>query len=400
LPRTRLGGIVAAVTAALPHRPALVLLLLASTLGVMAGAMLMPVLEAIRSDLGVSGTAAGLIITMHGLAIAVASPLAGWMIDRWGVRMPLAVGLLIYGLAGSAGMLTDTYAALIVTRAFFGIGAALVFTGTTVAIITLYPGLLRDRVMGWRTTASSLGGVVFPLLGGVLGSLYSWHATFGVYLIGVPVGVAAMLMIPETRPPGRKPAPRGFARLVLRSPGLLGIYAFTFAFAVMLYSVAVFLPQRLAQIGVHAPVLVSLYMVVLAGAASVVGLLYGRLRVHASYLMLMRFGTLGWLGCFLILGVAAHPAPIVVATLLLGTANGLVFSAISVMVAEHAPEGLLGRATGLSSTLMFIGQFASPLMIGPIMAATSITTGYLVVAGMTAIMLAALLRIPDRNRPR
>ncbi|MPY81074.1 MAG: MFS transporter, partial [Actinophytocola sp.] len=41
----------------------------------MAGAIVMPVLEVIRGDLRVTGTAAGLIITAHGLAIAVASPL-------------------------------------------------------------------------------------------------------------------------------------------------------------------------------------------------------------------------------------------------------------------------------------------------------------------------------------
>jgi predicted MFS family arabinose efflux permease len=37
----------------------------------------MPLLEVIRADLGVGGTAAGLIITTHGLAIAVAGPLVG-----------------------------------------------------------------------------------------------------------------------------------------------------------------------------------------------------------------------------------------------------------------------------------------------------------------------------------
>lgn len=80
------------------HPAALALLLLASTLGVMGGSIIVPVLEVIRSDLGVDGTAAGLIITAHGLAIAVASPATGWMIDRWGVRRPLAGGLALYGV--------------------------------------------------------------------------------------------------------------------------------------------------------------------------------------------------------------------------------------------------------------------------------------------------------------
>jgi MFS family permease len=154
----------------------LVLLLLASMLGPMAGATIVPVLEAIREDLGVGGTAAGLIITTHGLAIAIASPIAGWTIDRWGVRRPLATGLIIFGVAGGAGIFVSSYPALIASRAVFGVGTALVFTGSTVALLTLYQGTARDRVMGWRTSFTSFGGLTFPLLAGALGTLLSWHA--------------------------------------------------------------------------------------------------------------------------------------------------------------------------------------------------------------------------------
>lgn len=61
------------------YRAALLVLLFTSTLGVMAGSTVMPVLQVIKGDLGVGATAAGLIITAHGLAIAVTSPLAGWL---------------------------------------------------------------------------------------------------------------------------------------------------------------------------------------------------------------------------------------------------------------------------------------------------------------------------------
>lgn len=59
----------------IPYRAAL--LLFASTLAVMAGSAIAPVVELMRGDLGLDATAAGLILTMHGLAIAIISPLAG-----------------------------------------------------------------------------------------------------------------------------------------------------------------------------------------------------------------------------------------------------------------------------------------------------------------------------------
>lgn len=45
--------------------------------------------------------------------------------------------------------------------------------------------------MGWRTSAITAGGVVWPLLAGVLGET-SWHGAFAVYLVGLPLGLAVL----------------------------------------------------------------------------------------------------------------------------------------------------------------------------------------------------------------
>lgn len=374
-------------------RPAtLAVLLLASTLGVMAGAIVMPVLEVIRTDLDVSGTAAGLIITAHGLAIAVSSPLIGKLIDRWGVRGPMGAGLVLYGLAGGAGILTTTYPALIASRLLLGIGAAAVFSGTTVALLTLYQGRQRDRVMGWRTTATTVGGLVWPLLAGVLGG-FSWHATFAIYLIGIPLGIATLMVLP----PGSRssedaqPTAAGVIGLLRRYPALLAWYGLMTLAGLMLYTLAVFLPQRLAQIGVEDPLQVSLFMVVMAIAASVVGLLYARLRCRFGYGALLRTTGACWVAAFLILGTVSTPAVLFSAAALFGVGSGLLLPVITVLIGDTPPPERRGQATALSGTAMFVGQFTSPLVFGPLMAATTITTGYLVAAGLSVALLVTLL---------
>lgn len=376
------------------RRGELLVMLAASTLGVMAGAIVMPVLELIRGDLGISGTAAGFIITAHGFAIAVISPFIGRAIDRWGVRMPLAGGLILYGTAGGAGLVITSFPLLIASRLLLGVGAATVFSATTVAMLAMATGTRRDQLMGWRTTATTAGGLIWPLLAGVLGGI-SWHATFAIYLVGIPLGVATLLVIPKNTAAqnDRSPAPVGSALdLIRRHPRLLAWYGLMITTGLMMYSLAVFLPQRLAQLGIAAPIFVSLFMVVQAVAAIGVGLGYARIRARFGFTVLLRTTACCWVLAFLALGIVAHPAPVFVASALFGVGNGLLLPVITVLIGETPPAARRGQATSLSGTAMFAGQFGSPLVFGPLMAATSITTGYLLAAAIAAAILAGLLR--------
>ncbi|MQA11326.1 MAG: MFS transporter [Pseudonocardiaceae bacterium] len=366
-------------------------LLLASTLGVMGGAIVVPVLEVIRGDLGVSGTASGFIITAHGLAIALASPLMGRLIDRFGVRVPMVGGLVLYGIAGGAGVVITSFPALIVSRLLFGVGAAAVFSGTTVALLSLYRGKARDRVMGWRTTATSLGGLAWPLLGGALGGI-SWHATFSIYLVGIPIAIAAIFTLPNTRADDAQRNNGGVIRLLRQRPKLFGFYGLMVSMALLTYAMAVFLPQRLAEIGIRAPLLVSIYAVV-GGAvmASLIGLVYAKLRERLGYAALLRIAATAWMIGFLIYGTVSQPVVMLIAPLLLGGAQGILLPAITVLIDETAGPQLRAKAAALGGTAIFAGQFASPLILGPLIDATTTTTGFLASAAFAAVVLIVLL---------
>lgn len=64
-----------------------------------------------------------------------------------------------------------------------------------------------------------------------------------------------------------------------------------------------------------------------------------------------------------------------------------------------APAEQRGTATSLQATALFGGQFASPLVFGPLIDATSIATGALVAASGTAGILGALFRLREPDPP-
>ncbi|MBB1255718.1 MFS transporter [Streptomyces sp. OF3] len=383
-------------------RAVLAVMLLASTLAVMAGAVLAPVLEVIRGELGVSGTAVGFVLTAHALVVAVVSPAVGALIDRVGVRTPLAAGLVIYGVAGGAGMVADSYPALIAGRIVFGVGAAVVFSATTVAMLALYRGSVRDRVMGWRSTAMSLGGVAWPLLAGAVGGL-SWHAPFAIYLLGVPLGVAVWCVMPAGRLTGTdtRPGPSGSTLTMLRrAPAVLGWSALLGAVAVLLYALVVFMPLRLAELGVSAPLLVALVNMASTLAMMLVGLGYARLRGRFGYLTILRSAVVLWAAAFVLLGLTSSLVLAVLAMALFGLGAGVMMPAATVLLGDSAPAGQQGRAVALSGTAVFTGQFASPLLLGPVVDGLSVQAGYLTAAALSVLVLAALVALTGRRAPR
>ncbi|MGH3386658.1 MAG: MFS transporter [Nocardioidaceae bacterium] len=378
------------------NRPALTVMLLASTLTVMAGTVLAPVVELLRDDLDLTRTAAGLVLTAHGLSLAITGPFVGWTIDRWGVRWTLAAGLATYGVAGGAGLVLTSYPMLVASRVVFGVGAAAVFVGTTVALLDLAGPAAKQRVMGWRTTAISLGGVGWPLVGGALGAL-SWHASFGAYLVGLPLGVAVLRVLPSRGLP-RPGAGRGGQHLgVLVRPRsrLLVVYFLQLVATVLLYCVVVFLPARLAELGITHSLLVAVFTVVLSVTMSIVGLTYAQVLRRLGYRALLAAAFGLWLAAFLCLGLGPTPVWMIVGPALFGVGMGLAVPALTVLAVDRAPVDLRAQATALLATTTFAAQFAAPLAFGPLAGATSVAGAYLCAAGLAGA--AGLVVLTDRS---
>jgi ACDE family multidrug resistance protein len=384
-------------------RAALLALLLASTLTVMAGAILSPVVDLMRRDLEVGETAAGLALTAHGLSLAALGPLIGRVIDRRGVRGPLAAGLALYGVTGAAGVLTTTYPTLLASRLAFGVGVAVVFVATTVALFELYAGTDRDRAMGWRSSAISIGGLAWPLLGGALGKV-SWHLPFAIHLLALPLALTVLATLgprspePSARSRRSNPPARDSARRALAGDrGLVGLYGVQLLAAVLLYAILVFLPLRLGELGVHDPFEIALVTGVLSACMTVVGFGYPRARRKLRYERLLQAAIAMWSAGLLIIGAIEQTLALALGAGLVGVGMGVAVPLLTTAVAERAPPELRGRATSLLATATFAGQFAAPLLLGPIAAASTTATAFAVSAGAAGAALLVLI-VAGRSR--
>lgn len=150
-------------------------LLGASTMTIMAGATIAPSLPAMAEHFG-AGSELGvrLLVTITALAIAIAAPLAGYLGDRVGRVPVLFASVMLYVLAGGAGLVLNDLFALQISRVVLGLAVAGVMTSVSALTGDLYEGTPRDRMLGYQGAAMGFGGVIFLGLGGILAG-FGWR---------------------------------------------------------------------------------------------------------------------------------------------------------------------------------------------------------------------------------
>jgi EmrB/QacA subfamily drug resistance transporter len=138
---------------------------------------------------------AGLLLTM------------GTLGDRFGRKLALQAGLVLFGGASLAVLLVQTSGQLIAVRCAMGIGGALIMPATLSIISNVFPREERAKAIGIWSAMAAIGVGLGPLFGGLLLEWFDWSS---VFLLNVPVAALALLLGLHLVPESRDPEPGGF----------------------------------------------------------------------------------------------------------------------------------------------------------------------------------------------
>ncbi len=137
---------------------------------------------------------AGLLLTMGALG------------DRFGRRLSLNAGFVIFGAGSIASAFAPSAAALIGTRALMGVGSALIMPSTLSIITNIFPSKERGRAIAVWAAVAGAGIVAGPVVGGWLLEHFWWGS---VFLINVPIIAIALIvggfLVPESKDPAATP---------------------------------------------------------------------------------------------------------------------------------------------------------------------------------------------------
>jgi EmrB/QacA subfamily drug resistance transporter len=178
--------------------PALILLCAAQFMVILDITVVNIALPSIQSDLGIAVKDLQWVITSYTLAFGGLLLLGGRAADLFGRRRIFLGGLAIFTAASLGAALAASTTALLAARVAQGVGAALLSPAALSLITTIFPdGRERQRALAaWAAVAAS-GGAFGVLAGGAITETLDWRA---IFVVNVPVGVAAGLAAPRVLP--------------------------------------------------------------------------------------------------------------------------------------------------------------------------------------------------------
>jgi MFS family permease len=379
-------------------------LVLAGMLPVMGSTAISPALPAIQAAYSTTPNAdflVRLLLTLPALSVVICSPLIGGLVDRFGRTSPLLASTVLFALAGGAGFVIDSLSLLLVSRAILGVALGGVMVASTTLIADYFDGDRRETVLGWQGAAINLGGALFLILGGVLTDV-GWRTPFLAYLLGLVLLPFLVVSLHEPAIELRRSGAdtstlsgiHGFlADIPVLSLGT--IYSIALLVSILFYLIPIQLPFYLQ---VEAAITGTLAGVILA-SYNVSGMIFSsqfqRLNARFGIVLLVAvvFGLMG--AGYVIIGLSSAAGGIVVGLLVAGLGWGLLIPTANTWVSQSVPQARRGRALGGISSMIFLGQFLSPIVSQPVIERVSLASTY-ELAGVGMLSLAVVVLIGSR----
>jgi MFS transporter, ACDE family, multidrug resistance protein len=384
----------------LERRRALSLVYATSVALVMGVNFIQPALPAMTQPFGVSDAAIVLVMTMLTAPAIFLAPFFGVVADLFGRRPLLAWGLILYGIFGAAMAFAPTFTWLLFFRAMQGVAYSAVIPLTIVLIGDLLDGDHEIGGQGLKVFLDRVGYLVLPPIGGLLATI-AWYWPFTIYILTVPLGIAAFFWMPETKGNHRRgtKAYLGDMLRLTRHPRLLVAFAAGFLRFFLDYGFLTYFPLFLVRThGISTATAGLLYTFFSVGAmitSSQAGrLAAGRDKAHLLF------------AAFLISGLAVIAVPLLPGVWLVGSAlffyglaNGVISPMQKSLLTQNAPTELRGGIVSFDRLIQQVSKTTSTTIVGILLISASLPTIFWFLGILSLISVVLMAALFPKTKP-
>jgi NTE family protein len=148
------------------------------------------------------------VLNAYNIVFAAFLIAAAGIADVLGRRRVFIFGLVLFTAGSLLCAIAPSADALIAFRVVQALGAAFLVPSALALVLTAFPPARRSHAVALLSAVSAAAAGLGPSLGGLLVAAANWRL---VFLVNVPVGVAAVLLarrqLAESRAPGRRRIP-------------------------------------------------------------------------------------------------------------------------------------------------------------------------------------------------
>ncbi|MBF7092495.1 multidrug effflux MFS transporter [Flavobacterium sp. ALJ2] len=194
--------------------------------------MYLPGFSGIARDLNTTVAKVSMSLSSYFIGISAGQLLYGPLLDRFGRKKPLFVGLMIYILASLGCIFVTDIDTFIGLRFLQAVGSCAATVASVAMVRDLFPVKDIPKVFSMLMLVVGLSPMLAPTIGGYVTTDYGWHTVFFILMcMGIVILLAALIGLPNTHKPDTtislkpKPIITNFLKVV-KEPQFF-TYAFT-----------------------------------------------------------------------------------------------------------------------------------------------------------------------------
>lgn len=350
---------------------ALPILLAASMITLMGGAAVAPALPKMAqyfSNIENVEYLLAFMVTLPSLAIALSSPFMGIIADKYGKKKLLIISLLLFSLSGVTGAYFDSLESILAGRFVLGIAIAGIMICATALITDYYADpAKRQKIYGMQAAAMGFGGLVLETGGGGLAE-FSWRYPFFIYLIALPIMFGAFSLLEpakhqthlnnEHESTGQKNE--------LKIGAIAFVYFIMFIAMVLMFAVPSKGPFLFTESGITSSLIAGVLLGLLGMASMGAALCQVQISKYLDELMRCALG-IGFTGLGLFLMANGTMIAIVAGVVIAGIGTGVIQPTLIHWIGLLSPNHLRGRIFGGLTSIIFLAQFVSPIIMQPLL---------------------------------
>ena len=194
--------------------------------------MYLPGFSGIAKDLNTSVAKVSMSLSSYFIGISAGQLLYGPLLDRFGRKKPLFIGLMVYILASLGCVYVTNIDSFILLRFVQAVGSCAATVASVAMVRDLFPVKDIPKVFSLLMLVLGLSPMLAPTIGGYVTEDYGWHMVFLILMfMGIAILIASQVGLPNSYKPDTsislkpKPIIANFIK-VLKEPQFY-TYAFT-----------------------------------------------------------------------------------------------------------------------------------------------------------------------------